>query len=74
MASLSVTLKQLYVPIAANYEDMLSSETNQLEEFNREINNQIDRIKQRLELTAQRRDKLEHQMEPHIQILNNHTD
>lgn len=50
---------------------MLSTETDQLEESNREINDHIDRIKQRQELTAQEREELKRQMEAHIQSLNN---
>lgn len=48
---------------------MLSTETDQLEESNKEINDHIDRIKERQNLSDQERQELKKEMENNIQEL-----
>lgn len=53
-----------------NYVNMLSTETDQLEESNREINDHIERIRQRQDLSDQEKENLKKEMESNIQALN----
>jgi len=57
-----------------NYVNMLSTETDQLEESNKEINEHIERIKERQLLTDNERQEVKKEMEAHISSMQNKID
>jgi coiled-coil domain-containing protein 63/114 len=57
-----------------NYVNMLSTETDQLEESNKEINEHIERIKERQHLSDNERQEVKKEMEAHISSMQNKID
>jgi coiled-coil domain-containing protein 63/114 len=57
-----------------NYVNMLSTETDQLEESNKEINEHIERIKERQHLSDNERQEVKKEMEAHITSMQNKID